>query len=135
MTRPDCVIAQRRIRNKAGHFGEAADTPALAAAESPAVGVARGGLADIDEDAPDLLLIGPAAPVEMDAAVTAGEQRGAEMVFQHADAVGDGRRGDAELLGGKHETLVPGGGLEESQAVERRQGNHGTGHREPEEWR
>ena len=49
------------------------------------------------------------------------------MALQHADAVGDGGRGDAELLGGADEAPVPGGGLEEAQAVEGRQGNHGCG--------
>ena len=49
------------------------------------------------------------------------------MAFQHADAVGDGGRGDAELLGGADEAPVPGGGFEEAQAVEGRQGYHGFG--------
>ena len=35
-------------------------TPVLAAAEAPAVAVALGGLADVEEDAPDLLVIGAA---------------------------------------------------------------------------
>ena len=57
------------------------------------------------------------------------EELGAEMALQHADAVGDGGRGrgDAELLGGADEAPVPGGGLEEAQAVEGRQGYHGFG--------
>ena len=53
--------------------------------------------------------------------------RGAEMALQHADAVGDGGRGDAELLAGMGEAPVPGVSFEESQAVERRQGYHGFG--------
>ena len=46
------------------------------------------------------------------------------MLLQHADAVGDGGRGDAKLLGGAHEALVTGGGLEEAQAFERGQEQH-----------
>ena len=57
------------------------------------------------------------------------------MALERADAVGDGGRGDAELLGGEDEVLVPGGDLEESQAVERREGNHGSGRREPQGWK
>ena len=38
--------------------------------------------------------------------------------------MGDGGRGDAELLAGKHEALVPGRGLEEAQAFERGQVLH-----------
>ena len=52
------------------------------------------------------------------------------MAFQHADAVGDGGRGDAELLAGMGEAPQPGGRFEESQAVEGRQGNHGFGRRD-----
>ena len=50
--------------------------------------------------------------------MAAGEQLGAEMALQHADAVGDGSRGEAELLAGADEAPVAGGGLEESQALE-----------------
>ena len=53
------------------------------------------------------------------------------MVLQHADAVGDGGRGDAELLGGADEAPVAGGGFEEAQAVEGRQGYHEFGRQEP----
>ena len=63
----------------------------------------------------------------------AGEQLGAAMALQHADAVAGGG-GDAELLAGEGEPLVPGGGLEDAQALERRQGNHGLGRREPWGW-
>ena len=52
------------------------------------------------------------------------------VTLEHADAVGDGRRGDAELLAGMGEALVPGGGFEEAQAVEGRQGYHKLGHGE-----
>ena len=72
-----------------------------------------------------------AAAVEVDAAAAALGPRGAEMARQHADAVGDGGRGDAGLLAGMGEAAEPGGGLEEPQAVEGRQGNHGFGRREP----
>ena len=41
--------------------------------------------------------------------------------------MGDGGRGDAELLGGMGEAPVPGGGFEEAQAVKGRQGFHGFG--------
>ena len=52
-------------------------------------------------------------------------------LLEHANAVGDGGRGDAELLGGADEAPVPGGGFEEAQAVEGRQGYHGFGRQEP----
>ena len=94
------------------------------------VAEALGGLVDVEEDAPDLLVVGAAPAVEVDAAPPALEQLGPEMALQHADAVGDGGRGDAELLAGMGEAAEPGGGLEESQAVEGRQGNHGFGRRE-----
>ena len=44
------------------------------------------------------------------------------MLLEHADAVGNGGRGDAELGPGAGEALVAGGGLEEAQAFERWQG-------------
>ena len=43
------------------------------------------------------------------------------------DTQADWARGDAELLGGADEAPETGGGLEEAQAVEGRQGNHGFG--------
>ena len=64
---------------------------------------------------------------EVDAAAPPLEQLGVEMLLQGADAVADGGGGDAELLAGLHEVLVPGGGLEEAQAVERGQMEHGEG--------
>ena len=82
---------------------------------------------DLGQDALDLLEIGPAAAVEVDAAPPALEQLGAEMALQGADAVADGGGGDAELLAGQHEALVAGGGLEEAQAVERGKVEHGDG--------
>ena len=88
-----------------------------------------GDAVDLGQDALHLLQIGPAAAVEVDAAPPALEQLGAEMLLQGADAVADGGGGDAELLAGPHEALVAGGGLEEAQAVERRQGNHESGRR------
>ena len=57
------------------------------------------------------------------------------MALKHADAVADGGRGDAELLGGTDEAPVAGSGLEEAQAVEGRQRNHELGRREPWGWR
>ena len=48
------------------------------------------------------------------------------MLLEHADAVGDGGRGDAELGPGAGEALVAGGGLEEAQAFERGQEQHGS---------
>ena len=53
--------------------------------------------------------------------------RGAEMALQGADAVADRGGGHAELPARQHEALVPGGGLEEAQAVERGQVEHGGG--------
>ena len=79
------------------------------------------------EDALHLLEIGAAAAVEVDAAPAALEELGVEMPLQGADAVADGGGGDAELLAGQHEALVPGSGLEEAQAFERRKVEHGEG--------
>ena len=53
----------------------------------------------------------------MDAAAPSLEEVGVEMPLQGADAVAGGG-GDAELLAGRHEAPVAGGGLEEAQAVE-----------------
>ena len=49
------------------------------------------------------------------------------MALQGADAVADRGGGHAELPARQHEALVPGGGLEEAQAVERGQVEHGGG--------
>ena len=54
-------------------------TLALTAAEAPAVAVSFGGLADVEEDAPDLLVIGAAAAVEEHAAAPSLEQLGAKV--------------------------------------------------------
>ena len=110
-------------------------TLALTAPEAPAVAVALGGLVDVEEDAPDLLVIRAAPAVEVHAAAPSLEELGAEMALKHADAVADGGRGDAKFLGGADEAPVAGGGLEEAQAVERRQRNHESGRREPWGWK
>ena len=52
------------------------------------------------------------------------EQRHVEKLLQRPDAVRDGGRGDAELLGGAGEALEAGRGLEEAQAMERGQEQH-----------
>ena len=52
------------------------------------------------------------------------EQRHVEVLLQRPDAVADGGRGDAGLLGGAGEALVAGRGLEEAQAIERGQEQH-----------
>ena len=46
------------------------------------------------------------------------------MVLEHADAVGEGGGCDVNLLCAAHEVLVSGGGIEDAQAAERRQGTH-----------
>ena len=86
---------------------------------------------DLGQDALHLLEIGPAAAVEVHAAPPSLEELGVEMLLQGADAVADGGGGDAELLAGQHEALVAGGGLEEAQAVEWGQVEHGEGPKEP----
>ena len=63
--------------------------------------------------------------VEAHAAAAALEEPCVEMLLQAADALGDGGGGDAELVCGVGEALVTGGGLEEAQVLERRQGQHG----------
>ena len=95
------------------------------ATEPSPVAVAPGGLVEVGEDAPDLLVVGAPAAVEAHPAAAAFEQRGAEMALQHADAVGDGGGGDLKLLAGAYEVLVPGGGGEEAEAIEGWQGLHG----------
>ena len=90
---------------------------------------ACGGGPDVAEDALDVGVVLATAIGEADPAVAAVEQRGAEMGFEHADAVGDGGGGDLQLVGRAHEALVPGGGIEEAEALERRQGGHGRGGR------
>ena len=82
---------------------------------------------DLGQDALHLLEIGPALGVEAHAPAPSLEELGVQMLLQGADAVGDGGGGDPELLAGQHEALVPGGGLEEAQAVERGQMEHGEG--------
>ena len=80
------------------------------------------GVLDVEEDAPNLPVVGAAAAVEEYAALAAFEQCGAEVLLEHADAVGDGGGGDADFLGGAGETLVAPRGLEVAQAIEWRQG-------------
>ena len=82
---------------------------------------------DLGQDALHLLEIGPALGVEVHAPAPSLEELGVQMLLQGADAVGDGGGGDLELLAGQHEALVAGGGLEEAQAVERGQMEHGEG--------
>ena len=94
----------------------------------PAADACGGGL-DVAENALDVGVVLAAAIGEADPAVAAVEQRGAEMGFEHADAVGDGGGGDLQLFGGADEALVPGGGIEEAEAFERRQGVHSRGGR------
>ena len=94
------------------------------------LGIAAALMRHVEQDAPDLLLVGAAPAVEAHASAPPPEELGAEIALQHAGAVGDGGRGDAELLAGMGESAEPGGGLEESQAVEGRQGHHGFGRRE-----
>ena len=127
MVKCDYVISHPRVGDKFGRSGGTAGARALAAAEAPAVAMESGGVAEVGQDAPDLRVIGTSAGIETHAAMTAVEQRDAEMLLQGPDAVGDGGRGDAEFPGGADEVLVPGRGLEEPQAVERRQGFQGIG--------
>ena len=109
------------------HFSGTASTETIRTRGGGGGALLLGDAVDLGQDALDLLEIGPAAAVEVDAAPPALEERGAEMALQGADAVADGGGGDAELLAGQHEALVPGGGLEEAQAVERGQMEHGGG--------
>ena len=127
MTKSCYVIAYPPVGCKSARPGQPSGAALLAAAKAPAVAVAPGGLADVGEDAPDLRMVGAAAAVEMHAAMAADEQRGVKMAFEHADAMGDGGRSDAELFGGTGKALVPGGCFEEGQAVEWRERFHGLG--------
>ena len=84
-----------------------------------------GDAVEIAEDALHLLQVGLAAAVEAHAPMAAVEQGDLEMLLQPADAVGDGGRGDPEFGPGAGEALVAGGGLEEAQAFEWGQEQHG----------
>ena len=55
------------------------------------------------------------------------EHRGAQVCLQHPDAVCNGCRGDVKLVCSPHEALMPGGGIEKAEAVERRKGLHDLG--------
>ena len=74
-------------------------------ASGPAA-LAFGDAVDLVEDALHLLEVGPPAVVESHAPRPAVEQRDVEVFLEHADAVGDGGRGDAELGPGAGEALV-----------------------------
>ena len=81
MVKPDYVISHPRARDKRRRRNGAAGTRPLAPPEAPAVGVARGGLVDVEEDAPDLLVIGPSPAVEAHAAAPPHEELGVEIGF------------------------------------------------------
>ena len=84
--------------------------------------VARDGIEGDVGDALDVGVVLAAALGELHAAEAAVEEWGAELIFEHADAVGCG--GDSELLAGQHEALVACGGVEESESGEGWQGPH-----------
>ena len=131
----DAAVVGLQLDGDAGvrrlESGEAGHEPLLgnrldrddADAAGPAA-LALGDAVDLGEDALHLLEVAPAAAVEAHAAVAAVEQRHVEMLLQRPDAVGDGGRGDAELLGGAGEALEAARGLEEAQAIERGQEEH-----------
>ena len=73
------------------HFSATASTETMRTGGGGAL--LLGDAVDLGEDALDLLEIGPAAAVEVDAAPPALEQLGAEMLLQGADAVADGGGG------------------------------------------
>ncbi len=104
----------------------------LSAAKPPSIAVEPRGALDVREYAPDLLGVGAAAAVEPHAAVAAVKQFSTEMALQHADAMGDGGRSDAEFVRGAHKALVSGCRLEEAEAVEWREGVHGMGNSWPQ---
>ena len=87
------------------------------------------GAVYVGEDALDLPQVGLAAAVEAHPTVPAAEERDFEILLQHPHTVGDGARGDAELLGRVGEALEAGCGLEEAQAFERGQMQHATNFR------
>ena len=108
------------------HFSATASTETMRTRRG-VVALLLGDAVDLGQDALHLLEIGPALGVEMHAPAPSLEELGVQMLLQGADAVGDGGGGDLELLAGQHEALVAGGGLEEAQAVERGQMEHGEG--------
>ena len=86
-----------------------------------------GDAVHLGQNALHLLEIGLATAIELHAAGAAVEELSVEMLLQGADAVGDGGGGDAEFLPRLGEALVAGGGLEEAQAFERGEVEHGEG--------
>src|SRR5262249_58282223 len=62
-----------------------------------------------------------ALPGEPEPARTTLEETHAQLVLQRPDLTADGRRGDAELVGGECEALVAPGSLEHAQSGKRRQ--------------
>ena len=87
---------------------------------------ALGGVGEVGQDALDVGVVLMATLVEVHPTLAADEQRGTEMAFEHADAVGDRGGGDPEFLGGADEALMPGGGIEEAETLKWRQGLHGV---------
>ena len=114
------------------HFSATASTETILHAFRAQSAVALGHAVHVREDALYLLQVGLAAAVDAHAAMAALEERHLEMLLQLVDAVGDGGRGDAKLLGGADEALVAGGGLEEAQAFERGQEQHVRTSRRPD---
>ena len=88
---------------------------------------ALGGFTEVPEDAFHVRMVLAAPIVEADRAVVAVEKRGPDVSFEHTDAVGHGGSCDLKLFGSTHETLMPGGGFEEAEAVEGRQSLHSPG--------
>ena len=79
---------------------------------------------DLCEETVNVPKTGLAAQVQLEPAATAVKQGMADVIFEYLDAVGDGRGGDLEFLGGADEALMPGGGLEEAETLKGRQGGH-----------
>ena len=95
------------------------------------LGIAAALMRHVEQDAPDpLLVIGPSPAVEAHASAPRSNSSAPRWLSSMRMRWANGGRGDAELLAGMGEAAEPGGGFEEAQAVEGRQGNYGFGRRE-----
>ena len=70
---------------------------------------------------------GPPGFGQLETAPFAQEKRGADMLLQGANLLGDRTRRDGQFIGRTGETFQPGGGLEGAQGVQRRK-TRGSGH-------
>ena len=109
--------ARQPVGGKGARRGDADDAFRL--------GMDRGeGLSHRVERARDLRRDPPPQIGEHDAAPAAGEQRGAQPLFEQLHLVAHRRLGHSQLLCGAREIAVPGSGFEHADGSERRKTAH-----------